>query len=67
MPVYCGIDWAEDHHDVALVDEQGRVVAQQRVEDDAQGYRDLLELLVEHGDCAEAPVPVAIQTRAACW
>ena len=25
-PVCCGIDWAEDHHDVALVDVEGIVV-----------------------------------------
>ena len=24
MQVFCGIDWAEDHHDVALVDRDGQ-------------------------------------------
>ena len=24
MDVYCGIDWAEDHHDIALVDRDGQ-------------------------------------------
>jgi hypothetical protein len=24
---FCGIDWAEGHHDIALVDELGRLVA----------------------------------------
>ena len=23
MRVFCGIDWAEDHHDIALVDADG--------------------------------------------
>ena len=23
MDVFCGIDWAEDHHDIALVDQDG--------------------------------------------
>jgi hypothetical protein len=30
MPVakaYCGVDWAESHHDLALVNEQGELVA----------------------------------------
>ncbi len=27
MDVYCGIDWAEDHHDIALVDREGNLVA----------------------------------------
>ncbi|MDX3697077.1 hypothetical protein PV726_44010 [Streptomyces europaeiscabiei] len=26
MTITCGIDWAEDHHDVALVDETGKLV-----------------------------------------
>ena len=27
MHLYCGIDWATEHHDVAVVDDDGRVVA----------------------------------------
>jgi hypothetical protein len=27
FPVTCGIDWAEDHHDVALVDAEGQLDA----------------------------------------
>jgi hypothetical protein len=23
VAVFCGIDWAEDHHDIALVDQDG--------------------------------------------
>lgn len=45
MNVYCGIDWAEDHHDVAVVDEQGQLLAKRRIGDDAAGFRALLELL----------------------
>jgi hypothetical protein len=26
--VFCGIDWAEDHYDVALVDQAGVVLAE---------------------------------------
>jgi hypothetical protein len=29
--VTCGIDWAQDHHDVALVDADGRLVARGRI------------------------------------
>lgn len=25
--MYCGIDWSERHHDIAVVDEHGRLVA----------------------------------------
>lgn len=27
MAIFCGIDWSERHHDVALVDGEGRVLA----------------------------------------
>ncbi len=30
VTVFCGIDWAERHHDVALVDEAGELLADQR-------------------------------------
>lgn len=62
LTITCGIDWAEDHHDVALVDETGKLVAKQRIKDDADGFRQLLALLAEAGDCAEAPIPVAVET-----
>ena len=60
--IYCGIDWAEHHHDVALVDEDGRQLAKRRIGDDAAGYQLLLDLLAEHGDSQDAPIPVAIET-----
>lgn len=62
MQVYCGIDWAEDHHDVALVDQHGEVVAKRRISDDAVGFTELVALLAEHGDAADSLVPVAIET-----
>jgi transposase len=62
MDVYCGIDWAEDHHDVALVNRDGQLLARRRISDDAAGLAQLLALLAEHGDSLEDPVPVAIET-----
>ena len=62
MDVFCGIDWAEDHHDIALVDRDGGLLARLRISDDAAGLAGLLELLAEHGDSPEDPVPVAIET-----
>lgn len=62
MDVFCGIDWAEGHHDVALVDDTGKLLAKCRINDDLDGYRLLLDLLAEHGDTAETPIPVAIET-----
>ena len=60
--VFCGIDWAEDHHDIALVDPEGQLVARLRIAEDAAGYAQLLDLLAEHGDGSEYQVPVAIET-----
>jgi transposase len=62
VTVFCGIDWAKKHHDVALVSKAGELLAKTRITDDAAGYRKLLELLAEHGDSANKPVPVAIET-----
>ncbi|MFI0242967.1 IS110 family transposase [Streptomyces sp. NPDC016845] len=60
--IYCGIDWAERTHDVALVDDTGQLLAKRHITDDAAGYQLLLDLLTEHGDSEENPIPVAIET-----
>lgn len=62
MNAYCGIEWADDHHDVALVSDTGQVVARRRIGDNAAGVQGLLRLLAEHGDTESAPVEVAIET-----
>jgi hypothetical protein len=59
--VTCRIDWAEDHHDVAIVDDQGAVVACERISNDAAGLARLLEILIEH-DLDHRSLPVAIET-----
>lgn len=60
--IFCGIDWAEGHHDIALVDQDGSQVAKLRISDDSAGFHALIELLTRHGDSAEHPIPVAIET-----
>jgi transposase len=62
MDVFCGIDWAEDHHDIALADRDGKLLGRRRISDDAAGLAELLALLAEHGDSPDDPVPVAIET-----
>jgi transposase len=59
--VSCGIDWADDHHDVAFVDEQGTVVVAERVDHSAAGLARVLELLAEH-DPVDGRLEVAIET-----
>jgi transposase len=62
MDVYCGIDWAEDHHDISLAGRDGQLLARRRISDDAAGFAGLLALLADHGDTPDDPVPVAIET-----
>ena len=62
MRVFCGIDWAEAHHDVALVDDEGTLLAKRRISDDAAGFAALIMLLADAGDSADDPIPVAIET-----
>lgn len=60
--MFCGIDWAEDHHDVALVDADGVLVSKRRIDDSAHGFAELLAMLADAGDTAADPIPVAIET-----
>jgi transposase len=62
MYVFCGIDWAEGHHDIALVDRDGQLLARRRISDDVAGLVQLLDLLAEHGDSAGDLISVAIET-----
>jgi hypothetical protein len=61
VAVFCGIDWAEDHHDIALVDQDGALLAKRRIDDDAAGFTALLQLLADAGDQPDGPIPVAIE------
>src|SRR5499427_5584137 len=62
MDVFCGIDWAEGHYDIALAGRDGLLLARRRISDDAAGLAALLDLLAEHGDTGDDLVPVAIET-----
>lgn len=63
MTIYCGIDWSEHFHEVALVDDAGMVLATRRINDDAAGLTVLVTLLGEHTDGGEfVSVDVAIET-----
>jgi transposase len=64
---YCGIDWASIHHDVAVIDADGRVVVRERVSNDAAGFGRLLTLLADAGDAPGHPIPVAIETDHGLW
>ncbi|MBO0827149.1 MAG: IS110 family transposase [Streptosporangiales bacterium] len=58
--VFCGIDWGERFHQVAMVDGEGQLVASCRISDDVSGFTRLSELLAEQD--ADRPVEVALET-----
>jgi transposase len=65
--LYCGIDWASDHHDVAVVNDDGQVLARGRVGNNAAGFAQALTLLADAGDTANDPIPVGIETDRGLW
>ncbi len=61
MKITCGIDWAEVHHDVAVLDAGGQVLGRRRIDTGVTGFGELMSLLAEHTDDPRS-VPVAIET-----
>ena len=44
MRLFVGDDWAEDHHDIEVMDEAGKVLARRRLPEGAAGMAQLHEL-----------------------
>jgi hypothetical protein len=44
MRLWCGIDWSEKHQDIAVVDDNGRLVAKQRIAESAAGLSTATEI-----------------------
>lgn len=61
MGITCGVDWAEDHHDVVVMDDVGKVLQGLRIDAGVDGYAELLALIADHGGSA-AETPVALET-----
>jgi transposase len=61
MVVFVGVDWAEAHHDVCVVDGRGRVLGRRRVADGVAGVAELHALVAEHAD-EPGEVTVGIET-----
>ncbi|MEX5638065.1 IS110 family transposase, partial [Parafrankia sp. FMc2] len=61
MTITCGIDWAEAHHDVCVLDEGGQVLQRRRIDTGIAGFTGLMTLLAAHTD-DPTTVPVAIET-----
>jgi Transposase/Transposase IS116/IS110/IS902 family len=69
LVLFAGDDWAEDHHDVALVDAAGRRLARARLPEGVAGIARFHELIAEHAGEGEEPgrVMVGIETDRGPW
>lgn len=64
--IFVGDDWAEDHHDVYLMDEAGTRLASRRLPEGMTGIRGLHELIAAH--CQDpGQVMVGIETDRGLW
>jgi hypothetical protein len=69
MRLFVGDDWAEDHHDVEVMDEAGKVLAKRRLPEGVAGIAQLHELIGRHlGEDADgAEVVAGIETDRGPW
>ena len=74
--LFVGDDWAEDHHDIEIVDEDGRRLARRRLPEGVAGVSQLHALIAGHlpEDWADLPageaagqVKVGIETERGPW
>ncbi|HUO37525.1 MAG TPA: transposase, partial [Mycobacterium sp.] len=64
--IFVGDDWAEQHHDVYLMDEAGRRLASRRLPEGLAGIRQLHELIAVHAEEPDQAV-IGIETDRGLW
>ena len=64
--IFVGDDWAEDHHDVYLMDDAGARLASRRLPEGLAGIRQLHELIAGHAEEADEVI-VGIETDRGLW
>jgi len=70
MRLFVGDDWAEDHHDVEVMDEAGKVLARRRLPEGAAGMAQLHGLtgqFVPEDEMDSAEVVIGIETDRGPW
>jgi len=68
--LFAGDDWAEDHHDVEVMDQAGKVLARRRLPEGAAGMAQLHALIgqfVPDDDMGGAEVVIGIETDRGPW
>ena len=50
MMIFVGVDWAETHHDICVINESGSVLAKRKIPDSFAGVRTLHEMLAPYAD-----------------
>lgn len=67
--LFVGNDWAEDHHDVEVVDESGRRLARKRFPEGVTGFAGLHALIADHlsDDAEPGDVVIGIETDRGPW
>jgi hypothetical protein len=67
--LFVGDDWAEDHHDIEVMDAAGKVLAKRRLPEGVAGMTQLHELIGRFlpEDAADAEVVVGIETDRGPW
>jgi transposase len=55
--IFVGIDWAEAHHDVCVLDREGEMLASRRIPEGLEGVARLHALLADH---VEEPIDVVV-------
>ncbi|MDM4783431.1 MULTISPECIES: IS110 family transposase [unclassified Micromonospora] len=61
MEYYAGLDWGESHHDLAVVDDQGRLITHTRLPDNPEGLAHLLAVLAAIRRNRRS-IPIGIET-----
>jgi transposase len=69
MRLFVGDDWAEDHHDIEVMDGAGRVLAKKRLPEGVTGIAGLHELIGRYlgEDAGDAEVLIGIETDRGPW
>ena len=69
MRLFAGDDWAEDHHDIEVMDAAGKVLAKRRLPEGAAGMSQLHELIGRFlpEDADEVEVVIGIETDRGPW